>query len=163
MNEKITDIKKLQLQKISKILIIEPDLFDSFDKIIDKCAKIIQKGSILVELNPSKNSDREFLKLAQKLRQLTSIFECLFLIKNRLDIAKFCESDGIVIDFNSAGSKNIIKHLNKDKFFGYSASCKAELNDLNFNYDFIQADIETEQKPQKDKILFNKNNIERLK
>ena len=88
MNGKITNIKYLRLNKINKILIVEYKSFYNDIEILDKTAQYLDSGFNLVEFYPERDNDCNNLEIAQKLRQLTSIYDSMFLIKNRLDIAQ---------------------------------------------------------------------------
>lgn len=163
MKEKISNLKKIRLGKINKILIIRQELFNSNDEIMDKAARELQKGVKLVELYPDFNSDRNLLKLCQRLRQLTSIYNCLFLIKDRLDISKLVDSDGAVLDFKSIEINFAHKLLKEDKFFAYELHNETEFENANFKFDFFQLDFASKKDFNTDVIIFKNDCIERLK
>ena len=82
MNGKITNIKYLRLSKVNKILIVEYKSFNNDVEILDKAAQFLDSGFNLVEFYPECDNDCNNLEIAQKLRQLTSIYDSMFLIKN---------------------------------------------------------------------------------
>ena len=150
MNGKITNIKYLRLSKVNKILIVEYKSFNNDVEILDKAAQFLDSGFNLVEFYPECDNDCNNLEIAQKLRQLTSIYDSMFLIKNRLDIAQITDSDGIILDINSIKPIYVKKLLKEDKIIGFDSnlllSTEIEnyiLKESNF-FDFIQGKIEIE-------------------
>ena len=167
MSDKITNIKSLRLNKVDKILIIEKRLFKSSAQILDKTAQYLDSGVNLIEFFPDNIKDIENLEIAQKLRQLSSIYDSLFVIKNRLDIVQITDADGIIIDINSINIAYIKKYLKNNKFIGFDSSLLLAdevenyiLKQVNY-FDFIQGKINLKQ--LNNVKIFNNSIIERLK
>lgn len=167
MNGKITNIKYLRLNKVNKILIVEYKSFYNDVEILDKAAQFLDSGFNLVEFYPECDNDCKNLEITQKLRQLTSIYDSMFLIKNRLDIAQITDSDGVILDINSIKPIYAKKLLKEDKIIGFDSnlllSTEIEnyiLKERNF-FDFIQGKIEIEY--INGVKIFNNSIIERLK
>lgn len=57
--------------------------------------KALELGVRLIQLREKKMKDRELLKVAKKLRELTESYDALLIINDRIDLALACEADGV--------------------------------------------------------------------
>jgi len=79
------------------------------------------KGIIdLVQLRETRAHDRGFLKDAEIVRNLCHKKGIIFLVNNRLDIAKLVNADGLHLGQSDLPLKIAIKFLGKDKIIGIS-------------------------------------------
>ena len=115
MEPKITNLKQLFIKNASNYLLTNDKDIDEND-FIDKIAKYLNSGVKIIEYIPSK-SDRYSLKIAKKLRQLTSMFGALLLIKGRCDILKIAKADGIAFDEADFDIDDILKIVDNDCYF----------------------------------------------
>lgn len=167
MSDNITNIKKVRLNKVRNILAVEYKLFDSDNTILDKTAKYLTACCNLVEFYPDSSNDNKNLKIAIKLRQLCSIYDSLFLIRSRLDIAQIADADGILLDINSISPQDARKIINDDKIIGFDLNL---INDSEFKKDYLKnlhivdfIQCNNNIKNPSDVIIFNSSKIERLK
>lgn len=66
-----------------------------FGKHEDLAKKALELGVRLIQLREKKMKDRELLKVAKKLRELTESYDALLIINDRIDLALACEADGV--------------------------------------------------------------------
>jgi len=130
MAEYRLNIKELRLKDKKKFY-----LFDSTD--INLAAKIIEHDVDVFIFDCLKMDSRMALNVAFKLRQLASIYNKIFMIKDRVDIAKITDADGVHFDKSSFDLKYAFKILDNDKIFGYSGNEKPE----GFDYYLDEANL----------------------
>lgn len=145
---KQTNIKKLHISQFKKVLLIDENtLKDSYkiNKIIDKTAEKLNKEKLITAFIPSGLNDIKTLKVCLKLNQLCSIYESVFLVKNRLDIAKIIDCNGIILDFKSININKAKRIIDEEKFFAFYDSKIKKTNSLLKKFDLLINDyiIET--------------------
>ena len=109
-----TDIKKLILKDI-KTAYATLNSTDE-DIVLNELASALKNEIKLVIFYNDKLNDNEKIKLAKKLHQLCSIYNALFLVCFRADIAKIIDSDGIFLDNNSISVHQALEIISKEKF-----------------------------------------------
>ena len=137
------NIKKVILSKISNIIEIKSIKANEIDSQLDKLASLIAKSPAIVHFYPTCD-EKLNIDFAQKLRQLTSIFNSYFVVVNRLDIAKIAESDGVLFNKDGYNYKYFDKFFHDDKFIAYdfkNAQCNLDIK--NFDYVINSSAVET--------------------
>lgn len=82
--------------------------------------EVIQGGADTVQLREKTMSDREFLSLAREFKKITSQSKTLFIINDRIEIAKEVDADGLHIgqtDINACTARKVIGY---NKILGVS-------------------------------------------
>ena len=74
------------------------------------------------------------ISTAFKLRQLSSIYETILIIYDRIDVALISNADGILLDKDSFNYTQATKLIENDKYIGFILS---EMSEDIDNYDFI--------------------------
>lgn len=134
---KQTNIKKAVLNKIKKGMIVS-NTFDTESDFIDFLASKLALDVNMIIYKENNISSSEYVKIGRKIRQLCSIYDSIFIIYDRVDIAKIIDSDGIFLDSTSADIEDIIKIYDKDKFFGYLIQNLNDIQNLkNYDFDFL--------------------------
>ncbi len=85
---------------------------------LDKVAEELYSNVGLVEISEHNISLGEFLNFAQKVKQLCAQFDKTLIIRERLDVAKIVEADGIFLSNNDIPAKYIYNILPKDIIIG---------------------------------------------
>ena len=116
---KKTNIKNVILNRNKRMLLVEPESNISPELYLDSIGCLIyNKGIKIIQLNGSKLTSSDFLSFAFKLRQITSIFNVLFFIEDRLDIAKIIDADGVFLSETSIDFDHAKIIIDEDKVFG---------------------------------------------
>jgi len=137
-------LKQIRLSKIEKFGFINAKDLCA----LDCCANLLKNNVGLIVLNPN-DIDKNNFELAQNMRQLVSIYNSVFIIKNRFDIAKIVDADGVLADINSIPQKQAAKFLGDEKYYGFLVNNQSDIKSLNMNdFDFIISNslIETDIK-----------------
>ena len=148
MKNKITDIKKI-LFHTRKDYLIANSLDLSEEEFIDKVAYYLKSGIKILHFIPDNLNDTKTVELSLKLRQLTSLFDAIFLIEQRLDIAKIANADGICLKENNLNPKYVKQILDDEKII-----CMHISDSYNANRELLN---------DTDIILFNFQNKRLLK
>ncbi|MBR1617427.1 thiamine phosphate synthase [bacterium] len=106
------NIKEQILTKYTKTKVIDVFLKD------DDIASYINSGYNFLILKTG-DDDKLNLKKAHFLRELSSIYNCLFVIEKRADIAKLSSADGILLDELSLSANDISKIIDKNCIIFY--------------------------------------------
>jgi thiamine-phosphate pyrophosphorylase len=113
-------LKTLKLHDKKLYLVTDRSKFNSQDEFLDKIALALKGGVQIVQLREKNATAREFIDLGRKVKELCALYDALFIINDRVDIANIVGADGVHlgqddIDINSA--RHII---GKDAIIGIS-------------------------------------------
>lgn len=126
-----TDLKNFALAK-RNIIVSFPVQNNQSD--INNAAKIFNLGVDIFIYDPVNLSSKTAVELGFKLRQLCSLFDILFFVKDRCDYAKILDSEGIFLDNESYDIIYAKKILPDSVMFG----CKADSKETDVEaFDFI--------------------------
>jgi len=126
------ELKKALLFKkdIYKKIILDKNIQIDY---IDLIAKLLDNKADIIEIDNLNFNDCDLIEVSIKARQLCSIYNSLLIIKNRADIVKIAEADGILTDEFSIELAKIKKISDDNILFGFMGKPK------NYDYDFILA------------------------
>ena len=106
--------------------------------ILDYTANLLQNGADIIELYAPNTNTKKILEIGKKLRELTGVFSALFIIHDRIDIAKLLEADGIILDETSMSIAQAEKLIEGTMLIGYYANNHQEaLIAQNSGADFL--------------------------
>lgn len=153
------NINNFLLKDKNKALLIETKNGFSQDKLLNTIAQALNNGTKIIQFYDKKITDKENVELALKIRQLCSIFNALFIINSRADIAQTVKADGICL-FENDISIQQAKNLFHDKTIiaKYIISHKNIIEAIENSVDYICID-------SKNKELLNCNidGLEKIK
>jgi len=98
-------IKRLQEKKL--YLVTDRSKFETTDGLLDAVASALKGGVQIVQLREKTATAQEFIQLGKKIKELCALYDAVFLINDRVDIAHIIGADGVHlgqddIDINSA-------------------------------------------------------------
>ncbi len=114
------DLKKYLLNNKNLYLVTNSDGFESDDKFLDSVAQALSGGVDIVQLREKKANARRIIELGKKIRQLTSMFNALFIVNDRVDIAKIVKADGVHLGQDDVEINYAKEVLGNDKIIGIS-------------------------------------------
>lgn len=145
--DKKTNIKQVLLKNIISCNLIEYKPNDNENNFLDCTANLIKSNVKMVLFNGCNLTSKKFIELGRKIQQICSIYNVIFLIQNRCDIAKIINSDGVILNYNDIDLKYAIDIVGDDKLFGYQILPCDNCPQNNINqFDFIIYNSNT--KPQ---------------
>lgn len=114
------DLKKYLLNNKKLYLVTNSDGFESDDKFLDAVASALSGGVDIVQLREKKSNAKRIIELGHKIRQLTSEYNALFIINDRVDIAKIVKADGVHLGQDDIEIDYAKEILGNDKIIGIS-------------------------------------------
>ena len=114
------DLKKYLLNNRNLYLVTNSDGFESDDKFLDAVAQALSGGVDIIQLREKKSNARRIIELGHKIRQLTSIYNALFIVNDRVDIAKIVKADGVHLGQDDVEIDYAKEILGSDKIIGIS-------------------------------------------
>ncbi|MCK7482576.1 MAG: thiamine phosphate synthase [Candidatus Moduliflexus flocculans] len=94
-NEISQKMKSAKLKDKKLYLVTDRGKFSSVDDFLNKIASSLQGGVQIVQLREKTANAKEFTDIAKKVRQLCSMYDALFIVNDRVDIAKIVQADGV--------------------------------------------------------------------
>lgn len=118
--QKQTNIKQALLKDKNLYLITCSDNFNSEEDFIDKVALCLKNGVKIIQYREKNKSASEIIATGKKLRQLCSMYEALFIVNDRIDIAQILEADGVHLGQDDIDINLARKIIGEDKIIGIS-------------------------------------------
>lgn len=141
-------LNKYLLQKKYSYLRLDASNFKTEEELLNFVGEKLNKSYDIIEFYAPLYSSKKLLKTAKKLRDLTAIFDAVFLIYDRIDIAKLTNADGIILDAQTINIPQA-REILEDSCIGFFAqneeeAMQAQLNNVDFvithkNFSNIQA------------------------
>ena len=116
-----TKINKLLLKDKNAYTICVLEDIEKEDAFLNKTAQKLKDGADVIEFFAKNITDRDFLSVAKKLRDLCGVFNALLVVRRRIDIAKLANADGVVLDGDSIGISEAFRLTESNILLGYHA------------------------------------------
>lgn len=117
------NIKKYLLDKRKLYLVTNSDAFNSDDEFLDRVALALKNGVDVIQLREKNRPAKEIIELGYKIRELASNFNALFIVNDRIDIAKITKADGVHLGQDDISLKIAREILGDDFIIGISTHC----------------------------------------
>ncbi len=117
---KQTNIKQTLLKNKNLYLITSSDNFSTEQDFIDKVALALKSGVKILQFREKNKTASEIIKTGQKLRQLCSFYDALFIVNDRIDIAQILDADGVHLGQDDININLARKIIGDDKIIGIS-------------------------------------------
>ncbi len=114
------DLKKYLLNNKKLYLVTNSDGFESDDKFLDAIASALSGGVDIVQLREKKSNAKRIIELGHKIRQLASEYNALFIINDRVDIARIVKADGVHLGQDDIEIDYAKEIIGRDKIIGIS-------------------------------------------
>lgn len=128
---KKTDIKNILMSKKN---IIASFPVQNTPSELNNAAKIFNLGIDIFIFDASFLTSKSALELGYKLQQLCSLFDILFFVKDRVDLARLLNAQGIYLDDNSYDVRYAKQLLSFDTVYGGAIESE---NDNIDEFDFV--------------------------
>lgn len=139
LRKSITDIKidsKNLFVRVGCSNINEESIF------LDKLAEILAAGAEVVQIEKNNLSDKDFLSLANKTKQLCAEFGATFIVKSRVDIAYLSEADGVNLEQEDIDIRLAREILGENSIIGIVIYTQAQaVNSVKDGADYISMRI----------------------
>lgn len=88
-------INKIRLMDKKLYLVTNSDSFGSDDEFLDAAASALKGGVDILQLREKHSDAKRIIKLGKRLRELCSMYNTLFIVNDRIDIAQIVHADGV--------------------------------------------------------------------
>ena len=141
-------INKLRLKDKKLYLIADSASFKTETEFFDAIANELNNGFQIIELRETKSNPEKIIRLGKIIRELCSIFNALFIINDRIDIAQIIQADGIMLNTHSIDVASARELVGAETIIGKIISSKKEIEIAqNDGADYIiyegEANLET--------------------
>ncbi|OGI02176.1 MAG: thiamine-phosphate diphosphorylase [Candidatus Melainabacteria bacterium GWF2_37_15] len=124
MYKELTNKHKKYLLNDKKLyLVTDRSNFNNEDDFLNAVASALKGGVQIVQLREKTATAKEFIALGKKVRELCSLYDAIFIINDRVDIAMAVQADGVHLgqdDMDVAIARNI---LGSEAIIGLSTHC----------------------------------------
>jgi len=117
------NIKKYLLEKRKLYLVTNSDKFNSDDEFLDRVALALKSGVDIIQLREKNRPAKEIIELGYRIRELASSFSALFIVNDRIDIAKIVHADGVHLGQDDVSYKAAREILGDEPIIGISTHC----------------------------------------
>jgi len=115
--------KKLKLKRLEDkklYLVTDRNKFSSVDEFLDAVAASLKGGVQIVQLREKTANAKEFIELARKVKELCALYDALFIINDRVDVAHIVGVDGVHLGQDDIDIDSARHILGKDAIVGIS-------------------------------------------
>lgn len=111
-------IKRLEDKKL--YLVTDRSKFSSADEFLDATAASLKGGVQIVQLREKTAGAKEIIELGRKVKELCGLYDALFIINDRVDVAHIIGADGVHLGQNDIDIDSARHILGKDAIVGIS-------------------------------------------
>ncbi len=115
--------KKIRLENKNLYLVTDRSNFNDDNDFLDAIGASLKGGVQIVQLREKTASAREFTELAKKTRELCAVYDAVFIINDRVDIAFAAGADGVHLGQDDIDIHDARHILGKDAIIGVSTHC----------------------------------------
>lgn len=148
-------LNKFQLQDRKLYLVTDRSKFEDDDSFLDAVAASLAGGVDILQLREKSANAKQFVELAKRVRELCSIYNTLFIINDRVDVAQIVDADGVHVGQDDIDVFSARKILGQDKIIGLSTHAPEQaLKAVEIGADYIGVGpvFETPTKPGKKSV-----------
>lgn len=120
------DINKYRLQDKKLYLVTNSDKFENDDAFLNAVAASLKGGISLIQLREKDASAVRVIELGKKIRSLCSMYNALFIMNDRVDIAKIVEADGVHLGQDDVDIHSAKEILGPSAIIGISTHCPGQ-------------------------------------
>ncbi len=117
------NIKKYMLENRKLYLVTNSDKFNSDNEFLDRVALALKNGVDIIQLREKNRPAREIIELGLRIRELASNFNVLFIVNDRVDIAKMVNADGVHLGQDDVSLHCAREILGEKSIIGISTHC----------------------------------------
>lgn len=122
-NNLSSKLNKFRLEDKNLYLVTSSDTFKSDDEFLDAVASALDGGVRLIQLREKSHDAKKITRLGKKIRELTSIYNAIFILNDRIDIAQIIDADGVHLGQDDIDIKDARNILGDKMIIGISTHC----------------------------------------
>ncbi len=114
------DINRIRLKDRKICLVVSSIDFESDDELLDFIALALDAGVDIIQFKEQHFNARKIIDVGKKIRELCSIYDSLFIVNSRVDIARIVKADGVHLDINDVDVCSAKSILDPNSIVGLS-------------------------------------------
>jgi thiamine-phosphate pyrophosphorylase len=111
---------KLKLSDKKLYLVTNSDKFETQDEFLNAVALALKGGIDILQLREKNLCTKDFVELAKKVKQLCDLYDVIFIVNDRVDIAMLAEADGIHVGQDDMKISDVRKLVGENMIIGKS-------------------------------------------
>ena len=120
------NLNQYRLKDTTLYLVTNADKFNSEDEFLDAAASALKGGVDIIQLCGKNASAKKCISLGKKIRELCSIYNAIFIVNDRIDIAKIVNADGVHLGQEDVDIKSAREILGSSAIVGISTHSPEE-------------------------------------
>ncbi|MEI8377190.1 MAG: thiamine phosphate synthase [bacterium] len=116
-------LNKFRLQDKNLYLVTSSDNFENEDDFLNAVASAFEGGVRLIQLREKSHDAQKIIRLGKKIRELASIYDAIFILNDRIDIAQIVDADGVHLGQDDVDIKDARNILGDKMIIGISTHC----------------------------------------
>jgi len=116
-------LKTIRLQDKKLYLVTDRSKFETTDAFLDAVASALKGGVQIVQLREKNTTAKEFIQLGKKVKGLCALYDAVFIINDRVDVAHIVGADGVHLGQDDINIDEARHLLGKDTIIGISTHC----------------------------------------
>lgn len=116
-------LNKFRLQGKNLYLVTSSENFEGEDDFLNAVASALDGGVRLIQLREKSHDAKKIIRLGKKIRELTSIYDAIFILNDRIDIAQIVDADGVHLGQDDIDIKDARNILGDKMIIGISTHC----------------------------------------
>lgn len=114
------NLNEYRLKDKKLYLVTNSDKFNSEDEFLDAVASALKGGVDILQLREKNSSAKRIIELGKKIRNLCSLYNAIFIVNDRIDIAKIVNADGVHLGQDDADITSAREILGDNAIVGIS-------------------------------------------
>jgi thiamine-phosphate pyrophosphorylase len=113
-------LNKYRLRDKNLYLVTSSDGFNNDNDFLDAVASSLKGGVQVIQLREKNSAAKRIIELGKKIRELSSFYEAIFIINDRIDIASIINADGVHLGQDDVDIKHAREILGQEFIIGLS-------------------------------------------
>ena len=114
----VVKLNDYRLRHVKKYVEINKQPQETDNEFLDRTASVICNDTDMLQFNQDNISTKDYIALGKKLRELCSIYDVIFVVKNRADVAKIVEADGVILEEDEISYNDVKAYLDENAIIG---------------------------------------------
>ena len=120
-------VKHTRNESLKGLYAITDELLTPYNLILDKVKEALSGGARIIQLRDKTHKDEELISISLKLKDICEEFNCLFIVNDRVNLAKRVGAHGVHIGKDDISLKEARKELGNKAIIGVSCYNRLEL------------------------------------
>lgn len=127
MNDKLKrEYNRLKVGAKRICVSVSVDEYEEETALLNDVGLVLERGEAFLQLNQGGCGDGKFMEIAQKIAQLTAVYDATLALNGSLAVSYFVEPDAVLVDCEDIEIEKVRELLSGTRIVGYRCSTKEE-------------------------------------